>query len=142
MSCTRERLVDVERVVVALIGQRLEAVVVVGPVAHRLLEDGRVRGDALQPVAVDERLQLRADEAALDEVEPGALAERLEALERVAGGDLARTIDDVHDLPPRASLRAVSRTASGVNPNLVCNAPAGAEAPNVCIAMTAPPGPT
>ena len=137
-----ERFVDVERILIAMGGELLEAVVVIGAVAHGLLEDGRVGGDALQAVTIDQFLELRADEAALDEVEPGALAESFEALERVTGGNLAGAVDDVHTLPPLASLRAVSSTASGVNPNFFWSAASGAEAPNVFMAMIAPWGPT
>ena len=79
-----ERLVDGLRVQVALGRQLLEARVVVGAVAHRLLEDRRVGRHALQPVALDQGLQAAIlEELALNEVEPRRLAELLERLQRV-----------------------------------------------------------
>ncbi len=96
----RQVLVDALRVQVALVGQRLEPGVVIRAVAHRLLEDGRVGGHPLQPVAVDQGLQPPiGQEAALDEVQPWRLAECFERLERVRS--LRRGWHVVHDQSPQ-----------------------------------------
>ena len=64
---------------------QLGELLVVGVAAgHRLLEDRRVRGRADDRVVVDQLLQVpAADRFAREEVDPDALAERGEALERL-----------------------------------------------------------
>ncbi len=56
--------------------------VIGGAVAHRLLEDRRVGGDAGQAVLVDQLLQAAfGEELAVDEVEPDGLAQCGEIVE-------------------------------------------------------------
>ena len=54
--------------------------------ADRLLEDRGIRGDALQPIALDQRVQLAfLDQATLEIIEPRRLAARIELLQLVHG---------------------------------------------------------
>jgi hypothetical protein len=74
-------LVDLERRLAGP-GELGDGLLVVLALVDGLLEDGRVRGDAAQAVALDHPRKLAgADQAALDEVEPRTLAELLEGVE-------------------------------------------------------------
>ena len=80
----RQMLVDRGDAVVGLRLKLFHRIRVFVALADRLLEDRGVRGDALQPVALDQRAQLAAlDQAALQIVEPRRLAAGFELLQRV-----------------------------------------------------------
>ena len=80
----RQMLVDCGDAVVGLRLELLQRIRIFVGLADRLLEDRRVRGDALQPVALDERAQLALlDQAALQIVQPGRLAACFELLQRI-----------------------------------------------------------
>src|SRR5439155_19839859 len=93
-----------------------------------LLEDGRVRGDATQPVLVEQPSQLAAgDEAAADVVEPHGLAVPVELLQCIRHSSLllaseADSLDEhplyvkvEHETLPRGARR---RTDHLVRPGL------------------------
>ncbi len=107
---------------VALVHQRAQLLVVVGPGPDRLLEDRRIRGHPAQ-TEVDEPLQLaRSEHAAPDVVEPDALAD---------GRKFSKLIAHVVLFPQTFASRpeATSATCSGVKPNSLAMAAAGADAP-------------
>src|SRR6185312_11808263 len=82
----RQMLVDLGDAVVSLRLEPFQRVGIFIGLADRLLKDRRVRGDALQPVALDERAQLALrDQAALEIIKPRRLATRLELLQLVHG---------------------------------------------------------
>ena len=103
-----------------MVGLRLELLQRVGVfvgLADRLLEDRRIRGDALQPVALDQRAQLALlDQAALQIVQPGRLAARFELLQRIHAVCLPGFVSCsvICDL-------AAAITFSGVKPNSSTN---------------------
>ncbi len=80
-------LVDLHRAGLALRQEGAQAIVVVAALAHRLLEDRGVGGDALQPVLRDEPLQSAAlQELTVDEVEPDGLAGLPQLQQRIGHG--------------------------------------------------------
>src|SRR6185312_895528 len=75
----RQMLVDLRDTVIRLRQELLQRIVVLAGLANRLLEDRWVRGDALQPVALDQGAQPAAlDQAALQVVQPWRLTARFE----------------------------------------------------------------
>src|SRR5690606_11085901 len=126
-SQDRERVLDVlgDELPVALLDRRVsceqlaELVVVVAARRHRLLEDGRVRGDAAH-AALDTTAQLAAgDPAALQVVEPRALA--------LLAEQVVQARHEVLREARRAS--AWSTTLPGLMPSWSSTTPPGAEAP-------------
>jgi len=97
--------------------------------ADCFLEDRRVGGDALDPVGVDQLLQIAlGDEAAGEKVQPYGLAVRFEGFDRIHGFF-------------SICCMAASSTFSGVKPNFVNRSLSGADEPKVCMPMIAPVGP-
>ena len=109
-----ERLVGVAH---AGVGEGAQLVVVVRGTGDRLPEDRRVGGQPGDPLAVDQALQLAGiEEAAADEVEPGALALLVQERKRlahgsgpprVAGSRLAALVRIVMEIRPCGSASAV-----------------------------------
>src|SRR6185437_16336915 len=82
----REMLVDRRDAVVRLRLELFQGFGIFFGLTNRLLEDRRIRGDALQSVALDELAQLAfLDQAALEIVEPRRLAASFELLQLVHG---------------------------------------------------------
>jgi len=130
----RQVLIDVGDTVIAQrlkLSQRLR--VFVG-LADCLLEDRRIRGYALQTVALDERAQFTfLDQAALQIVQPKRLTAHLELLQRIHA---------VCILHFAICSLAAACTFSGVKPNFVSRSLIGADEPKVCMPILAPAPPT
>jgi hypothetical protein len=120
----------------AAAGAAEDALVVGAAARERVGEDRRVRrqaGDAeLADVTVERPV---VEQVAGDVVEPEALARLVQVLRRVHrySCQLFWAIG--------SWLFAASTTRSGVKPNFVCSSFNGAEAPNVCMPITAPVAP-
>ena len=91
------------------VGQRAQLVVVVRGARDRLAEDGRVGGQPGDPGVVDQALQLAGiEEAAADEIEPGALALLVQKRQRLAHGQGPPRTWGAGSRPPCAHRNRVS----------------------------------
>jgi hypothetical protein len=130
-----QMLIDLRQTAVAFCQEGPDRVRIVAAVANRLLEDRGVRRQTLQPILFDHPLQFAAlDQAPLEIVEPGRLAARLELLQRVRRGHRPVSLG-VCDL---ICARAASTTLSGAKPNFLNRSLIGADAPKLCMPITAP----
>ncbi len=120
----------------AVVGRGLELFqrsIVFVAFADCLLEDRRVRSEAHQSVAFDQRKQFALfDQAALEIVQPGRLTACVELFQRIHAVCL---------LDLAICCVAAARTVSGVKPNFVMRSLIGADAPKVCMPIMAPPMP-
>jgi hypothetical protein len=129
-----ERLIAVHDRRVGIIADEFGELGIIGlALAHRLLEDRRIGGDAGDAILLHQPLQAALiEKGPIDEIEPGRLSRLLELLQEAGHTSQAFPISSL----------ATFTTLSTVKPNFCCSAENGAEAPKVDIAIVRPLRPT